>query len=59
MPLDHFYDTFSKSLPVLDKRLMERKFCGHFGFLPGFDKLMISASFQYFEKMRQPKSVIK
>jgi hypothetical protein len=37
---------FSKLLPVVDRRLMGRTFSGIFGFLPGFGRAMILASFQ-------------
>jgi hypothetical protein len=37
---------FSKSLPVVDRRLIWRKFCVNFGFLPGFGRAIILASFQ-------------
>jgi hypothetical protein len=37
---------FHKSLPVVDRRLIGRKFCGNFGFLPGLGRAIILASFQ-------------
>jgi hypothetical protein len=37
---------FSKKLPVVDRRLIGRKFCGNFGFLPGFGLAIILTSFQ-------------
>jgi hypothetical protein len=40
----------SKSLPVVDKRLIERKFCGNLGSLLGFGNAIIFASFQDFGK---------
>jgi hypothetical protein len=39
---------FSNSLPVVDKRLIWRKFCGNFGSLPGFGNVTF-ASFQGLE----------
>jgi hypothetical protein len=41
-----FRTMFSISLPVVDKRLIGRKFCGNFGFLPGFGKVITFSSFQ-------------
>jgi hypothetical protein len=35
-----------KSLPVVDRRLIGRKFHGKFGFLPGFGRAIILVSFQ-------------
>jgi hypothetical protein len=32
--------TFSKRLPLVDRRLIGLKFCGNFGSLPGFGKMM-------------------
>jgi hypothetical protein len=43
-----FRITFSNSLPVVDRRLIGRKFCGNFGSLPGFGNVMTFASFQDF-----------
>jgi hypothetical protein len=45
-----FRITFSNSLRVVDRRLIERKFWGNFGSLPGFGNVMIFASFQDFGK---------
>jgi hypothetical protein len=42
--------TFSNSLPVIDKKLIGRKFCGNFGSLPGFGNVITFASFQGFRK---------
>jgi hypothetical protein len=39
-------NTLPKSLPVVDRRLIGRKFYGNFGVSPGFGKAMILASFQ-------------
>jgi hypothetical protein len=41
-----FRINFSKSLPVVERRLIGSKFSGNFGFLPGFGKAVILASFQ-------------
>jgi hypothetical protein len=38
-----FRSNFSKSLPVLDRRLIGRKFSGNFGFLPGFGRAVIQS----------------
>jgi hypothetical protein len=38
--------SLSNSLPVVDKRVIGRKFWGDFEFLPGFGRVVISASFQ-------------
>jgi hypothetical protein len=45
-----FRNIFSNSLPVVDKRLIGRKFWGNFESLPGFDNVITSASFQGFGK---------
>jgi hypothetical protein len=45
-----FSIAFSNSLLVLDKRLIERKFLGNLGSLPGFGKVITIASFQEFGK---------
>jgi hypothetical protein len=50
MLLERFRINFSNSLPVLDRRLIGRKFWGNFGSLPGFDNVMTFASFQDFGK---------
>jgi hypothetical protein len=42
--------TFSNSLPVVDKRLIGLRFCGIFGFFPGFGKVIIFVSFQEHRK---------
>jgi hypothetical protein len=42
--------TFSKHLPIVDKRLIGREFWGNTGSLTGFSKVMIFASFQDFGK---------
>jgi hypothetical protein len=44
--MNYFSINFSKNLPVVDRRLIGRKFLGNFGFLPGFGRAMILASFQ-------------
>jgi hypothetical protein len=49
---------FWKSFPVVERRLIGRKFWGNLGSLPVFGRVMISASFQDW-KMRQPKTVIE
>jgi hypothetical protein len=41
-----FWMTFSNNLPVVHKRLIGLKFCGNFGSLPGFGKVIILGSFQ-------------
>jgi hypothetical protein len=41
-----FRINFSKSLPIVDRRLIWCKFLGNFGFLPDFGKAMILASSQ-------------
>jgi hypothetical protein len=41
-----FKITFSRSLPVVGKRLMGRKFLGNVGSLPGFGKAITFAFFQ-------------
>jgi hypothetical protein len=41
---------FSNSLPVVEKRLIGRKFCGNFGSLPGFGNVITFAFFQGFGK---------
>jgi hypothetical protein len=43
-----------KSFPVVDRRLIGRKFRGNFGFLPGFG-IMILASFQNAGKLQSRK----
>jgi hypothetical protein len=43
-----FRITFSNSLPVIDKRLIGRKFLGNFGSLPGFGNVITFASFYDF-----------
>jgi hypothetical protein len=45
-----FRMTFSKCLPVVDRRLIGRKFCGNLGSLPGFSKVVTFAHFQEFWK---------
>jgi hypothetical protein len=45
-----FRITFSNSLPVMDRRLIGRKFWGNFGSLPGFGKVITFASSQGFGK---------
>jgi hypothetical protein len=45
-----FRITFSNSFPVVDRRLIGRKFWRHFRSLPGFGKVIIFASFQEFGK---------
>jgi hypothetical protein len=45
-----FRMTFSNSLAVVDKRLIELKLCGNFGSLPGFGNVITSASYQGFGK---------
>jgi hypothetical protein len=42
-----FRITFSNSLPVVDKWLIGRKFCGNFGSLPGFGKLESGSELLY------------
>jgi hypothetical protein len=42
--------TFLNDLPVVERRLIGRKFWGNFGSLPGFGNVMIFASFQDFGK---------
>jgi hypothetical protein len=54
-----FRINFSKSLPVVDRRLIGRKFSGNFGFLAGFARAMILASFQGSRKVTESKAVIK
>jgi hypothetical protein len=46
MFLDNFKMTFSETLPVVDKKLIGRKFCVNLGSLPGFGKATTFASFQ-------------
>jgi hypothetical protein len=41
-----FRTTFSKRLPVVDNRLIGRRFWGHLEFLPAFGKDIVFASFQ-------------
>jgi hypothetical protein len=48
--LDNFSMTFSKSLPVVDKRQIGRQFWGNFGSLSGFGNIVTFASSQDFEK---------
>jgi hypothetical protein len=45
-----FRTTFSNSLPVVDRRLIGRKFWGNFVSLQGFGNVMTFASFQDFGK---------
>jgi hypothetical protein len=45
-----FKITFSNSLPVVNRRLIGRKFWGNFGSLPGFGKVITFASLQGFGK---------
>jgi hypothetical protein len=45
-----FRFTFSNSLPIVDRRLIGRRFYGNFWSLPGFGNVMIFASFQDFGK---------
>jgi hypothetical protein len=45
-----FRITFSNSLPLMDRRLIGRKFLGNFGSLPGFGNVVTFASFQDFGK---------
>jgi hypothetical protein len=45
-----FSMTFSKSFPVVDKRLIRYKFLGNFGCLQRFGKVIIFVSFQDFGK---------
>jgi hypothetical protein len=46
----NFRITFSNSWPVVDRRLIGRKFSGNFGSLPGLGKVVTFASFQWFVK---------
>jgi hypothetical protein len=41
--------TFSNNLPVVDRRLIGRKFLGNFGSLPGFSNDMTIAFCKIFE----------
>jgi hypothetical protein len=45
-----FRKLFSNNLPVVDKRLIGRKYCRNFGSLPGFSNIITFASFQNFGK---------
>jgi hypothetical protein len=45
-----FRNTFSNSLPVVDRRLIGRKFWGNFGSLTGVGNVMNFVSFQDFGK---------
>jgi hypothetical protein len=45
-----FRTTFSNSLPVINRKLIGRKFWGNFWPLPGFGNVMILSSFQEFGK---------
>jgi hypothetical protein len=51
-----FRVTFSKRLPVVDNRLIGRRFGDNLGSLPGFGKVIIFASFQYFGKEKAEHS---
>jgi hypothetical protein len=44
------WTTFSNNWPVMDRRLIRRKFWGNFWSLPGFGNVMMFASFQDFGK---------
>jgi hypothetical protein len=43
--------TFSNNFPFVDRRLISRKFCGNFGYLPGFGKVITFASFKTMAKV--------
>jgi hypothetical protein len=45
-----FRITFSKSLLVVDNRLIGRRFSGNLGSFPGFGKVIMFASFQHLGK---------
>jgi hypothetical protein len=49
VPLNYFQNKFSNNLPVVDNRLIGRKFLGNFGSLPGFGNGIILLPSKAFE----------
>jgi hypothetical protein len=53
--LDYFQNNFLQYFAVVDKKLIDRKFLGNLGSLPGFSNVTTFASFQDFGKWDSPK----